>query len=185
MRKKRTRLVLVREDRYNPETVRAALAACEWDLDREEARMRGLDSKLTQLAAFSGVSISISGGLGAGVLAGGRLDEGYLISLGACTGLAGVLLLLGVITAFRALAPKDYTGVDETGVIERTTPNGFRRRPEEAMAKVSASRREALIAARAINDRKATSARVVYLFVGSGFAALVAGLIFTAVASVV
>ena len=49
---------------YDLETVRATLEACTHDLSEEDDRMKTIDSKLTQLAAFSGVSISISGAVG-------------------------------------------------------------------------------------------------------------------------
>lgn len=181
---KRIRLVDA-EERYNVETARVTLAACEFDLDREEERMRNLDAKLTQLATFSGVSITISGGLGANVLAGGRLPDGFLIALGSCVGLAGVLLLCAVVTAFRALAPKKYLGADESALLERTTPNALKRHPDHVLASIAATRREVLFAARKINDRKARLTARVFFMVGLAFAALVCGLIVTAVASVV
>lgn len=146
--------------------------------------MRGIDAKLTQLAAFSGVSISISGGLGAGVLATSRLGLGFSIALGACISLASVLLLSAVVTAFRALAPKLYKGVDEVSVSARTTPNSLKRNPEDAMAVFAASRRDVLMAARGINDRKARSASRAFVLVGLAFGALVLGLISTSVGSV-
>jgi hypothetical protein len=174
-----------RSNNYELETAKATLGACEWDLEREEDRMRGLDAKLTQLATFSGVSISISGGLGASVLAASKLELGFLIALGACIAVAASLLLSAVIVAFRALAPKTYIGVDEGAVAARTTPNALKRPPAETVAGFAASRREVLVTARGINDRKATSATRVFLLVGMAFAALVAGLVVTAVGSVV
>ena len=173
------------KDGHDLETAKATLAACEWDLEREEDRMRGLDAKLTQLATFAGVSISISGGLGASVLASAKLALGFLIALGACIAVAASLLLAAVITAFRALAPKLYRGVDEASVVARTTPNALKRRPEDAIAVVAASRRDVLVAARGINDRKAIWATRVFILVGFAFGALVLGLVVTAVGSVV
>ena len=146
--------------------------------------MRGIDAKLSQLAAFSGVSITISGGLGANVLASSRLGDGFLIALGACISIAALLLLIAVVSAFSALKPKLYKGVDEASVGARTTPNALRRQPEEAIAVFAASRREALITARAINDRKAKAASRSFVLVGAAFGALVASLIVTAVGSV-
>lgn len=147
--------------------------------------MRGIDAKLTQLAAFSGVSISISGGLGAGVLASGRLDLAFLIALGASISLAASLLLTAVVTAFRALSPKLYRGVDEAAVAERTTGNSLKRKPEDAIATFAGSRRDVLHVARGINDRKAEAATRAFVLVGLAFAALVLSLITTAVGSVV
>lgn len=171
-------------EQYDLETVKATLAACEWDLDREEERMRGLDAKLTQLAGFSGVSIAITSGLGGTLLAADRLQPGFTIALGACLGAAGVLLLAAVVSSFRALAPKDYQGVEETALSERTSPNSFKRPPDHAIASFAATRRDVLLAARTINDRKAASAARVFVLVGLAFAALVAGLLVVAVAGV-
>jgi hypothetical protein len=184
MRQRKTSSDLDAHADYNLETAKATLAACEWDLEREEDRMHGIDAKLTQLASFSAVSISISGGLGAGVLASSRLDLAFLIALGTCISVAAALLLAAVITSFRALAPKLYQGVDEAAVDHRTTPNSLKRPPQEAMASFAASRRDVLKAARAINDRKAKSASRAFLLVGLAFATLVLGLVNTAVGSV-
>lgn len=170
---------------YNVETARAALEACTHDLDREEDRMRTIDGKLTQLAAFSGVSISISGGLGGSVLAAQHLDLGFAIALGASIAIAAILLLIAVVSAFAALSPKKYQGVDENAVIERTTPNSLNREPSHALATYAASRRDALIAARKINDQKAKATTRTFWFVALGFGMLVIALLVAAVGSVV
>jgi hypothetical protein len=91
---------------YNLQTVQATLEACTHDLSEEDDRMKTMDGKLTQLAAFSGVSISISGSVGGSVLAAGHLRHGFLIALGTCVGVAACLLLAAVVIAFRALSPK-------------------------------------------------------------------------------
>ena len=177
----------VREDSttYNLRTAEAVLEACVWDLEAEEARMRTIDGKLTQLAAFSGVSISISGAIGGSVLAAQHLPAAFLIALGACLGLAALWLLAGVILAFRALAPKLYEGTDEREVIARTTPNTLRSNAASVIATFAGTRRDVLIAARKINDQKAkaTTTAVICVVVGASF--LVAGLLVTAVGSVV
>ena len=171
--------------KYDLETAKATLDACTQDLKSEEERMRALDGKLTQLAAFSGVSISISGGLGGSVLASGRLPLGFAIALGASIAVAAGFLLAGVITAFRTLSPKLYQGVDEQAVIARTTPNALRREPSEAVATFAATRRIVLVEARQINDRKADCATRTFRWVGCGFSALVVALLVTAIGSVV
>jgi hypothetical protein len=170
---------------YDPDTARATLEACTHDLDREEDRMRTIDGKLTQLAAFSGVSISISGGLGGSVLAEQRLPLGFAIALGASIAAAAFFLLAAVILAFRALSPKKYQGVDETAVIERTTPTSLNRELSEALATFAGSRREALLAARAINDQKAEATIRTFWCVALGFLMLVSALLVAAVGSVV
>jgi hypothetical protein len=45
------------ESTYNLETAQATLEACTHDLSEEDDRMTTVDGKLTQLAAFAGVSI--------------------------------------------------------------------------------------------------------------------------------
>jgi hypothetical protein len=170
---------------YNVETARAALEACSHDLDREEDRMRTLEGKLTQLAAFSGVSISISGGLGGTVLAGSDLQLGLQIALGTSIALAALALLAAVVVAFVALSPKLYLGVDEQAVIRRTTPESLNREPSEAIATYAASRRDALLSARKINDRKARATTRTFALVAIGFSMLVVSLLIVAVGSVV
>jgi hypothetical protein len=170
---------------YNLETARAVLEACTHDLADEDDRMKTIDGKLTQLAAFSGVSIAISGGLGGSVLAAGHLHLGFLIALGSCICLAALLLLAAVILAFRALSPKLYAGIDENAVIQRTTQNALNREPSEAIAEIAAGRRDMLLAARAINNRKASATTRTYICASTGFAFLVAGLLVTAVGAVV
>jgi len=171
--------------KYNLQTVQATLEACTHDLADEDDRMRTIDSKLTQLAAFSGVSISISGSVGGSVLAAGRLPHGFLIALGSCIGLAAVFLLTTVVLAFRALSPKLYHGIEESVVVERTTPDAMNREPSEAIAWIAAGRRNVLIEARKINDKKANAATRTFVCAGIGFGLLVAGLLVTAVGTVV
>jgi hypothetical protein len=171
--------------RYNLQTVQATLEACTHDLAEENDRMKTIDSKLTQLAAFSGVSISISGGLGGSVLAAGHLPDGFLISLGACIGLAACFLLAAVIVAFRALSPKLYRGIDVSFVQFRTTPDALARDPSDAIANIAAGRRDVFVAARAVNDNKARATTRTFVCAGLGFGLLVLGLLVTAVGSVV
>jgi ABC-type transport system involved in multi-copper enzyme maturation permease subunit len=170
---------------YQLETARATLDACTADLSDEERRMQTVDGKLTQLAAFSGVSLSISASVGGSVVAARHLSLGFSIALGACLVVASALLLSAVIVAFRALSPKLYHGVDEAAVIDRTTPNALEADPAEAMARFAASRRDILIIARGINDQKADATAHVFVLVGLGFAALVLGVVVTTVGSVV
>jgi hypothetical protein len=170
---------------YNLETAQAALAACTHDLAEEDDRMKTLDSKLTQLAAFSGVSISISGSVGGSVLAAGHLHYGFLIALGACISIAACLLLAAVVIAFRGLAPKDYRGIDEAAPRQRTTVEAMQREPAVVVAEIAAARRDIFLAARVVNDRKARATSRTFTCVGMGFGALVLGVLVTTVGSVV
>jgi hypothetical protein len=171
---------------YNLETAKAALDACTHDLTSEDDRMTTIDGKLTQLAAFSGVSIAISGGVGGSVLAAGsRLSHGFLIGLGSCMGIAEVLLFAGIVVAFRALSPKRYHSVDLSAVRARTTPEWLKRDPSEAIALIAAGRRDLLVLARGINDAKGKATIWAYVCASAGFALLVVGLLVAAVGSVV
>jgi len=147
--------------------------------------MRGIDSKLTQLAAFAGVSISISGSVGGSVLAAGRLSPGFLIALGSCLALGVSLLLAAVISAFRALSPKAYQGIDEEAVADRVTKEALARPPDQAIATFAGSRRDVLFKARSIIDGKADAAIRTFIWAGCGFVMIVLGLLVTAVGSVV
>ena len=170
---------------FNLETLKATLDACTHDLDQEQDRLRSIDAKLSQLAAFSGVSISISATVGGSVLAAGRLSLGFLIALGASITLAAAFLLFAVITAFRGLAPKLYIGPTEEAITARTTGDALRREPEDVMATFVGSRRDVLVHARAINDGKARATTKTFIFAGTGFALIVLAVVVTAVGSVV
>jgi hypothetical protein len=171
--------------KYDLETVKATLEACTHDLSEEDDRMRTIDSKLTQLAAFSGVSISISAAVGGSVLAAGHLKHGFLIALGSCIGAAACLLLAAVVIAFRALSPKWYRGIDESAPVIRTKPEALVREPSEAIAEIAAGRRDMFLTARKVNDKKAKATTRTFVCAGLGFGLLVAGLLITAVGSVV
>jgi hypothetical protein len=173
------------EPAYNLQTAQATLEACTHDLSEEDDRMKTLDGKLTQLAAFSGVSISISGSVGGSVLAAGHLKHGFLIALGACIGVAACLLLAAVVIAFRGLSPQWYRGIDESSPQLRTKPEALRREPSVAIAEIAAGRRDIFLAARAVNDKKAKATIRTFVCAGLGFALLVVGLLVTAVGSVV
>lgn len=68
-------------EKWGTGTPEATYRACARDLASEEDRMRIIDSKLSNLAAFSGLSISVSGGVGGSVLAAGKLQLGFEIGL--------------------------------------------------------------------------------------------------------
>lgn len=170
---------------YNLATAEATLEACTHDLAQEDDRMKTIDGKLSQLAAFCGVSISITGGVGGSVLAAGRLSQGFLIALGSCVVVAALFLLAAVVSAFRALSPKLYRGIDEAAVQTRTTPDALNREPSEAIAVIAAGRRDVFLTARAVNDEKAERAIRLYACAGLGFGFLVVGVLVVAVGSVV
>jgi hypothetical protein len=170
---------------YNLATAEATLEACTHDLAQEDERMKTIDGKLSQLAAFCGVSISIVGGVGGTVLAKGSLPHGFSIALGASVGVAAVFLLATVVFAFRALSPKLYRGIDESAVEARTTPDALNREPSDAIAVIAAGRRDVFKTARNVNDKKAEQAIRLYICAGLGFGFLVVGVLIVAVGSVI
>lgn len=147
--------------------------------------MQTIDSKLGQLAAFSGISISISAGVGGSVISSGRLSLGFLIALGACVVVASALLLGGVISAFAALTPKLYDAIDERAVDARTWPTALRGDTSDAVARIAAGRREMFETARRVNDDKAAATTRTFRLVGAGFTLLVVAVVVIAVGSVV
>jgi hypothetical protein len=172
-------------EKWGTGTPEATYRACARDLASEEDRMRTIDSKLSNLAAFSGLSISVSGGVGGSVLAGGKLHLGFAIGLGAAILVAALLLLWGVITAFRGLSPKLYRGVDEPSVKARLQQDMLERSAESAWATFASTLVVQLVSAREANDKKADLALKAFRLVGSGFAVLVTAIVVTAVGSVV
>ena len=147
--------------------------------------MRVIDGKLTNLAAFSGISISISGGVGGSVLTAGRLELGFAIALGASIAVAATLLLCGVVTAFRGLSPQGYDGVDEPSVEARVEQVSLERAADEAWATFASTLIVHLVSARTANDAKAEATTRAFRLVGAGFSILVLAIVVTAVGSVV
>jgi len=176
---------VLNSDAWKPGTAHATYTACARDLASEEDRLRILDGKLTNLAAFSGVSISISGGVGGSVLAGGKLSLGFSIALGASIAIAAGLLLAGVIAAFVGLRPKDYEGITEDEAEARLLQESLERSSDEVWARFAATIVANMISAREANDRKAGAVTRAFHLVGGGFSVLVVAILITAVGSVV
>ncbi len=172
-------------EKWGAGTAQATYQACARDLASEEDRMRIIDGKLTNLAAFSGVSIAISGSVGGSVLAGGKLALGFAIALGATIAVAATLLLCGVVTAFRGLSPKAYEGIDEPSAEARVEQGSLERTADEAWARFASTLVVHLVSARQANDAKADATTRAFWLVGAGFAILVLAIVVTAVGSVV
>jgi hypothetical protein len=83
----------------NLDTARATLDCARADVDEETDRMKVLDGKLTNIAAFSGLALSIGGAVGSSVVVSGRLGLGFTIALGAVLSIAVSLLLARAILA--------------------------------------------------------------------------------------
>src|SRR4051794_10464683 len=91
------------DDAWPLETVKATVEAARSDVLFESERMKTLDNKLVSIAAFSGVSLSVSGSVGASVVANGSLSLGFTIALGATLTVAVLLLLIAVLCCFAGL----------------------------------------------------------------------------------
>jgi hypothetical protein len=165
------------------ETAKLTLAANEYDLDREEGRMRTVDEKLTLLASSSGVALSIVASLGGSIVAAGRLSAGFTIALGACLCVAVALLFAGVGLAFAALFPKPYEGATTKAILKRAQAGPLGRDPVVAAASFALTRAEMVKTARKVNKRKANALRKVFVLVASGFFAIAAAVAVVSVGS--
>ena len=166
------------------ETVKAALDSARHDLEDEQERTRALDGKLSQIAAFSGVSISITGAVGGSVVASGKLSAGFTIALGSVLGSSALLLLGGAVIAFRGLSPKKFAGVSEKAARKRLSSKRLGQNPDVALPRIAATYVEALTKARRVNGDKATAVSRAYGVIGFGFAGVVAALLVVVVGSV-
>lgn len=155
------------------------------DLAEETERTRVLDEKLTSIAGFSAIALSIGGGVGSSAVVGGDLKLGLTIALGAVLSLAVVFLLIGALTALRGLHPKDYEGISLKAFDERLTKPRMRMDPREAIAKMAATYRDYLPQARNSNKAKVKAVKRAHLFVGIGLGLLATGLVLSAVGAVV
>jgi hypothetical protein len=170
--------------RRDPEALKALLDAARADVDDEQERTRVLDGKLGQLAAFCGVSISITGAVGGSVVAAGRLSLGFTIALGAVLSTAALLLLAGVVLAFRGLAPKDFAGVSRNGARGRLKEERLALPASEGLPRLAATYVKVLERAREVNENKAQATTRAFVCVGLGFASLVLALLTAVVGSV-
>ncbi len=148
--------------------------------------MKVLDGKLSTLATFSGLSVSISASLGASVLVTGRLCAEFTIALGVILTFAVVMLLLTTLTAFRGLRPKEYRGITLEAAEKRVTPRRLRQSPQEALAVLAATYyTDVLPAARAANGVKLDKVGEAFGYARWGLIGLVAAVVLTAIGAVV
>ena len=147
--------------------------------------MEVLDGKLSMLATFSGLSVSISASLGANVLVSGHLETGITIALGVALAFAAIMLLLATLAAFRGLRPKEYKGITLDVASARVTPRRLRVSPAEAMAKLASTYyTEMLPAARAANGVKLDKVVEAFKYARLGLLGLIIAVVLTAVGSV-
>ena len=170
---------------FELETAKATLECARADVEAEDDRMKVLDSKLSNLATLSGLSVSISASLGANVLVTGALCTLFTIALGATLTFAVVMLLLTTMTAFEGLRPKTYKGLTMKSATQRVTPKRLSRSAPEAIATLAATYYvDILPAARAANDIKLEKVSHAFNYAAYGLVALVFAVILTALGAV-
>jgi hypothetical protein len=176
---------VTQQARFQLETVKATLDCARADVDFEDDRMKVLDGKLSTLATFSGLSVSISASLGANVLVAGKLCTGFTIALGATLTLAVAMLLATTLTAFRGLRPKQYRGITMAVATARVTPRRLSVEPDQALAVLASTYyTDILPAARAANNVKLDRVRAAFRYAAVGLIALVAAVVLTAIGAV-
>jgi hypothetical protein len=170
---------------WDLDTVKATLDCARADVDAEYDRMKVLDSKLSMLAMFSGLSVSIIAALGAGVLVEGGLNSGFSIALGAVLASAAFLLLLTTQAAFSGLSPKKYRELAPDAAKARVTPRRLREKPEKALATMASTYYvRVLPAARKANAVKLDRVNVAFKRAALGLFLLIVAILLTAVGSV-
>ena len=170
---------------FQLETVKATLECARADVEAEDDRMKVLDSKLSNLATLSGLSVSISASLGANVLVTGKLCTSFTIALGVALTFAVVMLLLTTMTAFEGLRPKPYKGLTMKSAKQRVTPKRLSRSAPEAIATLAATYYvDILPAARAANDIKLEKVSRAFDYAAWGLIALVCAVVLTALGAV-
>ena len=147
--------------------------------------MKVLDAKLSTLASFSGLSVSISASLGANVLVAGRLCTGFTIALGITLTFAVSMLLATALMAFLGLRPKQYRGITMEVAKARVTPRRLAREPGGALAVLASTYyTDILPAARAANNVKLDRVRAAFRYAALGLIALVASVVLTALGAI-
>jgi hypothetical protein len=121
----------------NADTAASILDSAKFDVAAEDDGTKVLDSKLTSIAAFSGVSLSISGSVGANVLASGNLRDGFVIFGGAGLVVAASLFLFVVLKCFSGLRPKNFEQISQTAAAERVGAERLGEEPAAARARLA------------------------------------------------
>ena len=170
---------------FSLETVKATLECAQADIAEETDRMKVLDHKLTSIAAFSGIALSVGSGIGSSTVVSGALSLGFTIALGAVLSVAVIFLLLGAVVALRGLSPKGFEGISLQAFDERLNKSRMRMEPSDAIARMAATYRPHLKQARDSNGAKVDSVRWAYQLVGTGLGLLATGLVLAAVGAVV
>jgi hypothetical protein len=162
----------------NVETAKATLDCARADVGAELDRARSLDLKLTQIAAFSGLTLSISGTLGGTVLVAGRLPGFFEFAAGTSLGLGVALLFVAIASCFHGLFPKGYEGISLSVARDRVRPSRLSQEPAHAVGVLASTYYTAILPpARRANVVKVGATKQAYKLVGSGLLAVVVGLL--------
>jgi hypothetical protein len=168
------------------ETAASTLDCARFDVAAEDDRAKVLDSKLTSLAAFAGLSLSISASVGGSAVAGGKLSEGFTVAVGLGLVVSAVLLLLAVRKCFTGLRLKNFESISQEAADERVSAPRLSLEPAIARANLAATYYKRILpAARTANAMKVSSVRCAYDFVGAGLTALVVTLCLTVLGAAV
>lgn len=164
----------------------ATLECARADVDYELDRARSLDSKLTGIASFSGLALSIGAGVGASIVVSGNLSLGFTIALGSMLSIASLLLLAAAVAALSGLTPKSFQSTSLQAGKDRVSDERLSGNAAHAIGELAATYYVRMLPeARDTNAVKARRARLAYQLVGAGLTGLVLSLILTTVAAVV
>lgn len=176
----------MRRRKLRTEIAIATLECARADVDYELDRSRSLDSKLTSIASFSGLALSIGAGVGASIVVSGELSLGFTIALGSLLSLASLLLLAAAVVALWGLTPKPFQGIALQAGKERVSDDRLSDNVAHAIGELAATYYVGMLPeARGTNATKVRRARHAYWLVGAGLGGLVLSLILTTVAAVV
>ena len=176
----------MRRSKLRTEIAVATLECARADVDYELDRARSLDSKLTGIASFSGLALSIGAGVGASIVVSGELSLGFTIALGSLLSVASLLLLAAAVVALWGLAPKSFQSLSLKAGEDRVSDERLSGNVAHAIGELAATYYVRMLPeARDTNAVKARRAHHAYRFVGAGLAGLVLSLILTTVAAVI
>jgi hypothetical protein len=176
----------MRRGKLRTEIAVATLECARSDFDYELDRARSLDSKLTGIASFSGLALSIGAGVGASIVVSGDLSLGFTIALGSMLSVASLLLLAAAVVALWGLTPKTFQSISLKAGEDRVSDKRLSGNVAHAIGELAATYYVRMLPeARKTNAVKARRARHAYRLVGAGLAGLVLSLILTTVAAVI
>jgi hypothetical protein len=156
--------------RSNPATIEVLLETTWRVADAEIARTDDLDRKLTSLATFAGLLISLIAVLGGPAL---RSDSvpAWLAALTLPLLLGGITaLLLGVVLAVRSLMPDEYVTLGMEYVRRFPKWSEIRKPPEVVRGETMRTLIEAIARERAANEEKTRRVRLAYALLLAGLA---------------